>query len=681
MNSRFSLFSILLIAVTMIFSGCSNNDFQRLYPAEDWLYSTEQDENIALASGFQNLSKEDFSSLYRLIDNKSGFIWLKYNFMLPKQLKNRDLSLYAGRISMADIAYINGIQIGSAGVMPPEKEFSAWNETRCYHIPSSILNEYSNNELILKIWTHGEGSISNSIFIGTTQDAKSAAKTEQFLNSTLTLMCALCMIVIGLYSIIFYFFRHNDREYLYFSILNIVAAAYLSVWYIQDLFELTFLPFSFINFQKVMSGFMVFILASILIEFVNAYVHRKEHKSLKIIRYALIIIPAVLIFSQKDYTDLRNIQNVLHILMIPFIAYILFTIIRSIIIKRDGAVSLTIGFIPFIICLTIDMIPHTLPGYAELPFLSTYSWMVVIMSFLVILARRFVKARNEAEDLNINLEKKVETRTKELSLSNENLEKANAELEQINQRAQQDMNLAISVQRNFYAQKAPSVDGWEIAYTFRPMAGVSGDLYDFFHKDRTFKGCCLFDVSGHGISSGLVTMLSKNIIMNEFENGQNDSLTTVMDRISTKIGTDKGQIENYLTGILLRINGSKVEYVNGGHPALLCKSGTSGKVVPAQTKKQSSGSLIGIPYLPTEFSGITFDVKSGDSLLLYTDCLYESRNAQGEELGAEGVKNIFAKCSSGSASSQLESLLELFNQHTKDVPLTDDLTVILLKKL
>ena len=292
------------------------------------------------------------------------------------------------------------------------------------------------------------------------------------------------------------------------------------------------------------------------------------------------------------------------------------------------------------------------------------------------------QARKEVEDLNKTLEDKVEERTRDLTESNKNLEEANEQLASINRRAERDMALAVNVQRAFYPHTSPEVQGWQVAYVFNPMAGVSGDLYDFFCEDDVLKGCCLFDVSGHGIASGLVTMLSKTIIAREFEKGENLPLAKVMLNINDAIGHDRGDIENYLTGILLRIQDNKVEYVNGGHPALLCRSGSSGRVFQAKVNDESSeGTLVGIRELPASFTGINFNMKSGDSLMIYTDCLYESRNENGEEFGAERVAEIFSNVGNGSAQDQLSRLIRQFREFTGNVPLNDDLTIIILKKL
>ncbi len=309
-----------------------------------------------------------------------------------------------------------------------------------------------------------------------------------------------------------------------------------------------------------------------------------------------------------------------------------------------------------------------------------YAW-----SFNEKVLDRSESQRLEVEDLNKNLEKKIEERTKELADSNAELEQANEYLEDMNKKSERDIALAVNVQRNFYPHSAPKVEGWEISYIFSPASGVSGDLFDFYTDGKNLQGLCLFDVSGHGIASALVTMLSKTIIKREFRKNltnEDKSLAKVMLNISNEISKDKGDIENYLTGIILRIDDDKIEYVNGGHPALLFRSGQSGKVSQVALKDNSQvGSVVGISGLRAKYTGISFGMKTGDSVMLYTDCLYESRNDKNEQFGAENVARIFRAAGNGSSEQMLSNVIKSFKEYTGEVPLEDDLTCIILKKI
>lgn len=72
-------------------------------------------------------------------------------------------------------------------------------------------------------------------------------------------------------------------------------------------------------------------------------------------------------------------------------------------------------------------------------------------------------------------------------------------------------------------------------------------------------------------------------------------------------------------------------------------------------------------------------MEKGDSLLLYTDCLIESRNLAGDEMGVNLLKKIFAKVPAENSKKILDYIIDVFDAYTEAVPLRDDLTVIVLK--
>ena len=88
----------------------------------------------------------------------------------------------------------------------------------------------------------------------------------------------------------------------------------------------------------------------------------------------------------------------------------------------------------------------------------------------------------------------------------------------------------------------------------KPLAGVSGDLYDIFYTGNHLNGLGIFDVSGHGISSGLVTMLVKNIIEQEFHDGSNEKLEDVMYIINDRLIEEKGNTKRSLFRFQPQVN-------------------------------------------------------------------------------------------------------------------------------
>ena len=147
--------------------------------------------------------------------------------------------------------------------------------------------------------------------------------------------------------------------------------------------------------------------------------------------------------------------------------------------------------------------------------------------------------------------------------------------------------------------------------------------------------------------------------------------------VNKAIIKEKRSIENYMMGIILRINDNVVEYVNAGHTDVLVKNTKTFILSDKQHKYR--GRFLDIPDLPVEFTSISAKVPEDTYFILYTDCLTESRNLAGDEMGTELLMKVFASSKAATANGVLKDVLESFDAFTEAVPIKDDLTVIVLK--
>lgn len=679
MKKLLKLFTALMILSSCFLISCTqNNQDEKINLTEGWNYSLNNP--FTENADFQKLDDSNLDNLQNLIPEQKGTIWLKKDFILPETLQNQDLSCYLGRITIADRTYFNGTLIGNEGYFPPH-EFTAWNTARLYKIPSAIINQNSENTLLIEIYIDGEGSIVSNPFIGIDKTARSAAEKERFWNSQINALFAFMMIIIALYHFMMWLKDKEQKEILYFAIINIVSVLYMSVFYLPELPGHPNNKVSFIWFQKIFSSAIPFVLPFFINTFVNEFFKRKDKKIIFVFRILFLAIPVLVILCAPDYVHLRKWRIYYQSFLLPPIAYIVVLISKACVQKQKDSVPLLLGFTPLLITMFLDVALHDWLKIFSLPYLSSIGWQLVIIALLFVLVNRFANAKKQAEYLNIHLKDEVDKRTKELSESNEKLTTVNTQLEFAQHTAEKDMKLAAYVQQSFFPRWAPNVEDWDVAFKFQPSAGVSGDLYDFFTKHNKLTGVALFDVSGHGIASGLVTMLAKNAISRKFTPDMDVKLATVMQEINERIIEDKGNVENYLTGILLRMDGNHVQMVNAGHPAVFLRK-TNGKCYPVQTKSTTQGnsSLIGFAELNADFKTINFTVEPGDSLILYTDCLSESKNVNNEEYGQDNVSKSFSHSGSGNAQSKLNNVLADFENFTKGTNLKDDLTIIVLQK-
>lgn len=263
------------------------------------------------------------------------------------------------------------------------------------------------------------------------------------------------------------------------------------------------------------------------------------------------------------------------------------------------------------------------------------------------------------------------------------LQDLNRRLSEADDIHQKDLKMAESVQRSLLFRSAPETENYDIALHYEPHSSVSGDFYDFYiDEKKELNGVVMVDVSGHGIASSLITVLTKPIFFRTFQKHKDESMENIISTINAHLINQINESGNYLTAVLMRFYGNDVEYVNAGHPDVFLKSAGTDRCVEVKPDQHSiQGSVLGIESINEPFESYSFTVNKDDILLIYTDCLIESRNTAGNEFGHERVRTILHHCPSIiSVEEILQMLLSEFKDHIKNTKLNDDLSIIVLKK-
>jgi serine phosphatase RsbU (regulator of sigma subunit) len=274
----------------------------------------------------------------------------------------------------------------------------------------------------------------------------------------------------------------------------------------------------------------------------------------------------------------------------------------------------------------------------------------------------------------------IETGKEILKQVNEKLIHANNILRRARNLTDHDMTLASHVQRAFLPETPQDLSDWDVAVYFRPVSNVSGDCYDFYVKEKHLRGVSIYDVSGHGLSSGLLTMIVKPTTMRWFHQMPKHSLGRILSKVNESIVSEFSVLENYITGAILRLEEDQIEYVNAGHPELIIKRAGESKSQLIQdedtgVKGQPIGLSRNYPY-----RSISFPSKSGDTLLLYTDCIVEACDNKNRSFGLPRLLESFDNAPNTSANDILDYIMYTFfsNINTEDVE--DDITIMILKK-
>ena len=321
---------------------------------------------------------------------------------------------------------------------------------------------------------------------------------------------------------------------------------------------------------------------------------------------------------------------------------------------------------------------------------SDYAFLLLVFGTAATLAGQFVGAYRKGESLGVELQQRVEARSAELETTLASQEALSVALTDTNRRLQErvdasgrDIRVATRVQQGFFPGAAPRTDEWESAFVFMPASGISGDFYDFYIRAKRLEGLVVGDVSGHGIASGLITVLTRSLFHRDFHEMKNRSLGAVLEAINDELILELSSVENFVTAALLRMGeGGSVEYASAAHADILYKGHDKPRAVPLKPRgvREFKGPPLGRKGIEAPYASIRFTLRPGDSILIHTDGFDEARNVDGESFGIEGVIDALSSAPEGDVGSQLEFIVREWRFHVSGTRVADDATAILLRR-
>ena len=663
MKNKYLYTTFILFLFSLFFTSCNENNPSEKFRVNlnnKWEYSI-----LGEPFPFYDISIEDFNNLSSKLENKTGYIFLKTKFLMPQLYRNKETALYLGKTKIAAKVYLNGHLVGQVGTFPPH-EFTEGNKASSFKIPKEFINFYEENTLIICLWCHGYGSISTPIFLSDYDDVSKKTAKDTFKYSKIYLIFSIILFIISLMYFFLFTLRRSEKENISFSLICFCTGCYLFTFFYGEYQFLGGGLLSFLSFEKIFKGTTALLTGYFIVCFIRDFLHYKESQRSKGIRIADTAIAILIPLITHNIPNFRSSLRISFLLILLQFIYPLKMIIESIIKKDKRVVHMLFCFLPIILAVFFQFFAYIFFKQRMDTLALAICWIITIFIFLGILIIHFVQLANEIEYINKNLENLVSERTEAL--------------EKEKNRAIQELDLAGFVQKSFYKIDTSELKDWDLKISFKPMSGVSGDLYIAIISENKLEGIGIFDISGHGIASGLVTMLVKNIIEQEFKKGKKHPLDEVMSKINNRIINEKGRIENYLTGMLLRFSKNEIELVNAGHPKAILYQSETDEIKTVEKEGINQFGAIGIADFPVNFETIKFSMKKNDELILYTDGITECINSEKKYFGTDGIVDVFKNNLKYDLDKQINALPEALFKFSGTNKLNDDITYIILKK-
>lgn len=210
---------------------------------------------------------------------------------------------------------------------------------------------------------------------------------------------------------------------------------------------------------------------------------------------------------------------------------------------------------------------------------------------------------------------------------------------------------------------------FDVRYT--PSEIVGGDYYRIERIGEGRYGILIADVMGHGVAAALYTMQLRSLW--EDWRGQLDAPSRFLAQVNRGLYTlavGAGYFATAVYGIYDAATG-RFRYVRAGHPAPLLLH-ADGKAVTQGESQPALGMMETCEYPEQEL-----DLGPGDRLLLYTDGAIEIADANGVELGEEGLLRLIHDQPAQSVTTLEDRILA----YSASIHLPDDLTLLCISRL
>lgn len=252
---------------------------------------------------------------------------------------------------------------------------------------------------------------------------------------------------------------------------------------------------------------------------------------------------------------------------------------------------------------------------------------------------------------------------RELKEKNRMLTSTLTELQGLYDVIDRDLSEACKLQQSLVKERYRSFGNAQVSLMLRPSGHVGGDLVGFFPITARRVGLYGIDVSGHGITSALMTARlagylsgsspDQNIALIQSEFGIYDARPPAeLASYLNALVLEEMRTESYFTLIYADVDliSGRVEIVQAGHP------------YPAVQRADGSVEFLGVGGLPVglidgaSYEQVSTVLTPGDRLFLMSDGITEATDISDTMLGEAGVGRLMQKSAGLKGAEFLDAL-------------------------
>ena len=260
------------------------------------------------------------------------------------------------------------------------------------------------------------------------------------------------------------------------------------------------------------------------------------------------------------------------------------------------------------------------------------------------------------------------------ALALDNLSLLDVEIKQ--QQMKQELNIAKNIQASMLPSSDPEFEKLDIAGYSCSATEVGGDYYDYINLDESKFAIAFGDVTGHGVSAGLLMAMAKSCLFVQCKVDYNVlPVMNILNQMILGSKTDRKLRMGFLYSIF-DFNDNTMTISSAGHPLPYyfkneIKDLEPIKIIPSYQ--------LGVKE-STKFREAKITLAKDDVLVFYTDGITESRSVDGEDYGYDRFEDFIKEHSHLSAKDLRDKILEDYHAFTKGIEeADDDVTIVVVK--
>ncbi len=284
-----------------------------------------------------------------------------------------------------------------------------------------------------------------------------------------------------------------------------------------------------------------------------------------------------------------------------------------------------------------------------------------------------LKVRLRAGERIINLKKR--------------LEEKNRQLELVNYRMKNELQLAAQIQNSLLPNQIPDIPGVHFAWFYQPSLELAGDIFNIIPLDEDHLGLYVIDVSGHGVPAALLSVTlshllslhsSSSLFLMTKDDQENGIIPTHCTELAHylnqyfQLDNHIGQFFTMLYGIL-NLKTLEFNYISAGHPGIF------------HLPRQGKPAYIHYPSFPigvdrsARYETKKLHLSVGDRILLLSDGILEARDKSDQQFGYRRVLEILRQYSQLPLQQMTGELVQYVRQWMHSNTFEDDVTVVALE--